>query len=76
MAAQYALVKAKGQIVIPVDIRRKFQIDEGTQVAFLEEDGRLFLQPITDEFIKEMRGILKGRGLPGRVERDKDRDLR
>jgi AbrB family looped-hinge helix DNA binding protein len=76
MTAQYALVKAKGQIVIPVDIRRKFRIDEGTRVAFLEEDGRLFLQPVTDEFIKEMRGIVKDWGLPDRIERDKDRDLR
>jgi AbrB family looped-hinge helix DNA binding protein len=76
MATEYALVKAKGQIVIPVDIRRKFQIDEGTRVAFLEEDGRLFLQPVTDEFIKEMRGIVKDWGLPDRIGKDKDRDLR
>lgn len=71
-----ATVKAKGQVVIPVDIRRKFQIEEGTQVAFLEENGRLFLQPVTDEFIDNMKGLLAGRGLPDRVEQDTDRDLR
>jgi AbrB family looped-hinge helix DNA binding protein len=76
MAIEYATVKAKGQIVIPVDIRRKFQIDEGTRVAFLEDQGRLFIQPVTDEFIDRMKGILAGRGLPGRVERSEDRDLR
>lgn len=76
MATEYAKVKAKGQVVIPVDIRRKFQIGEGTRVAFLEESGRLFIQPVTDEFIDGMKGVLAGRGLPSRVERSKDRDLR
>jgi len=76
MPIEFATVKAKGQVVIPVDIRRRFQIDEGTRVAFLEEQGRLFIQPVTDEFIDNMKGVLAGRGLPDRVERSKDRDLR
>ena len=76
MGIEYAKVKAKGQVVIPVDIRRRFSIAEGTRVAFLEEEGRLFIQPVTDEFIEGMKGILAGRGLPARVERDPDRNLR
>ena len=76
MPIEYATVKAKGQVVIPVELRRKFQIDEGTRVAFLEEDGRLFLQPVTNEFIDTMRGVLAGRDLPERVERERDRNLR
>jgi len=76
MPIEYAMVKAKGQVVIPVEVRRKFQIDKGTRVAFLEESGRLFLQPVTDEFIDEMKGLLAGRNLPQRIEREKDRDLK
>jgi AbrB family looped-hinge helix DNA binding protein len=76
MSIEYATVKAKGQVVIPVDIRRKFQIDEGTRVAFLEEEGRLFLQPVTDEFIEGMKGILAGHDLPRRIERELDRKLK
>ena len=76
MGIEYATVKTKGQVVIPVDIRRRFQIDKGTRVAFLEEAGRLFIQPVTDEFIDGMQGMLAGRGLPARVERSKDRILR
>jgi AbrB family looped-hinge helix DNA binding protein len=75
MAIEYATVKAKGQVVIPVELRRRFQIDEGTKVAFLEEDGRLLLQPVTDEFIDGMQGVLAGRGLPSRIEREPDRNL-
>jgi AbrB family looped-hinge helix DNA binding protein len=76
MAIEYATVKAKGQVVIPVDIRRRFQIGEGTRVAFLEEGGRLFVQPVTDEFIDGMKGVLAGRGLPERLERGRERDLK
>ena len=76
MPIEYAMVKAKGQVVIPVEVRRKFQIDKGTRVAFLEESGRLFLQPVTDELIDEMKGLLAGRNLPQRIEREKDRDLK
>lgn len=70
MAIECATVKANGLVVIPLEIRRKFQIEEGTRVAFLEEQGRLFLQPLTDEFIDAMKGVLSGPGLPQRVERD------
>jgi AbrB family looped-hinge helix DNA binding protein len=76
MGIEYATVKTKGQVVIPVDIRRKFKIDKGTRVAFLEEEGRLFIQPVTDEFIDTMKGVLAGGGLPARVDREPDRDLR
>ena len=76
MDIEYAIVKAKGQIVIPVDLRRRFQIEEGTRVAFLEEEGRLFIQPVTDDFINGMQGILDSQGLPLRVERAPDRKLK
>lgn len=76
MNIEYATVKAKGQVVIPVDIRRKFGIGEGTRVAFLEEKGRLIMQPVTDAFIEEMKGILAGGGLPANVESTPDRLLR
>ena len=53
----------------------KFQIDEGTRAAFLEESGRLFLQPVADEFIDNMQGIVAGRNLLNRIEREKDRTI-
>jgi AbrB family looped-hinge helix DNA binding protein len=75
MTIEYATVKAKGQVVIPVEMRRRSKIDEGTRIAFLEEGGRLFVQPVTDEFIDAMKGVLAGRGLPERVELNRDREL-
>ena len=75
MSVEYGVVKAKGQVVIPVEIRRKLGIEEGTKLAFLEEAGRLVVQPVTDEFIDRMHGILSGKGLPDRVDRDPEREL-
>jgi hypothetical protein len=43
-------------------MRRWFKMDDGRSIAFLEEGGRLFVQPVTDEFIDAMKGALQGSG--------------
>ena len=60
MKNEVSTVTTKGQLVIPSKLRRKYAIREGTQVAFLEEDNRLILQPLTPEFVRTLRGSLKG----------------
>jgi len=72
---EYAAVNAKGQVVIPAEIRARFDIKQGTRIAFVEEQGRLFLQPVTDAFIESMRGSLAKRGMPAKLERDPDREF-
>jgi AbrB family looped-hinge helix DNA binding protein len=72
---EYAAVNAKGQIVIPADIRNRFDIRQGTKVAFVEDQGRLFLQPVTDTFIESMRGSLARKGMPAKLRRDSDREF-
>jgi len=54
-----AHVMAKGQIVIPAKLRRKYGIEPGTPVHFLEEEGRIVLQPVTREHIHSFMGIFK-----------------
>ena len=48
----------KGQIVIPVEIRRKLGIKEGTRIRIeLDEKGKqIILKPITRETIQALRG--------------------
>lgn len=72
---EYAAVNAKGQIVIPSGIRDRFAIKQGTRIAIIEEDGRLFLQPVTNAFIRSMRGSFARLGMPSKLERDSDREL-
>jgi AbrB family looped-hinge helix DNA binding protein len=72
---EYSAVNAKGQIVIPADIRDRFDIRRGTRIAIIEEDGRLFLQPVTDAFIRRLRGSFARLGMPPELERESDREL-
>ena len=60
MKSEFSTVTSKGQLVIPSKLRRKYGIRKGTQVAFLEDNQRLVLQPVTAEFIRRLRGSLKG----------------
>jgi AbrB family looped-hinge helix DNA binding protein len=60
MKSEIVTVTSKGQLVIPSKLRRKFGIRKGTQVAFVEDGNRLILQPLTSEYIRTLRGSLKG----------------
>jgi AbrB family looped-hinge helix DNA binding protein len=78
MKTEVATVTTKGQLVIPSKLRRKYAIRKGTQVAFLEEENRLVLQPLTPEFIRSLRGSLKGEPSALKIlleERKRDREL-
>jgi AbrB family looped-hinge helix DNA binding protein len=54
-----AYVTSKGQLVIPSKIRRKYNIKKGTRVNFVEDHGKIILQPVTREFIDSVCGMLK-----------------
>jgi AbrB family looped-hinge helix DNA binding protein len=57
-----AVVTAKGQIVIPSNLRRKFGIKKGTQVRIYERDGEIAIKPITDDYIRNMAGMAGTKG--------------
>jgi AbrB family looped-hinge helix DNA binding protein len=38
-------VKKKGQITIPVELRRKYKIDQGTRLKVVETDDGVLLKP-------------------------------
>ncbi len=78
MKTEVSTVTTKGQLVIPSKLRRKYAIRKGTQVAFVEEENRLVLQPLTPEFIRSLRGSLKGEPSATKIlqqERKRDREL-
>jgi AbrB family looped-hinge helix DNA binding protein len=71
-------VTSKGQLVIPSKLRKKLGIRKGTQVAFIEEGKRLVIQPITPDYVRSLRGSLKGTASALRVilqDHKKDRKL-
>jgi AbrB family looped-hinge helix DNA binding protein len=54
-----AYVTSKGQVVVPVRIRRKFGIKAGTRLNFQEENGRIVVQPVTRDFVDSFCGVFK-----------------
>lgn len=52
----------KGQVIIPVELRRKFNITKGTRISIEEGQGRvILLKPLPEDPIAASRGMLKGK---------------
>ena len=49
----------KGQVVIPMWLRRQFEIEEGTRAVVQATPEGILLKPITAVSIRRLRGILK-----------------
>ena len=69
------MVTVKGQVVLPARIRRKFGIKKGTKIAFMEENGKLYIRPLDSKYFESLAGILgtKGKLLKSLME-DKKRE--
>ena len=52
----------KGQIVIPAPLRKKYGITEGTKIVVVDTGNEILLRPITPQYLKNLRGSLKGSG--------------
>ena len=52
---------AKGQIVIPVEIRKKLGIKPGQKVSLTLVENKAVIEPLPEDPIKASRGILKGK---------------
>jgi AbrB family looped-hinge helix DNA binding protein len=57
---KYSTVSERGQVVIPVKLRRALGIRKGTRVSVFEQDGRVVIQPLTPEYLSRLQGSLKG----------------
>ena len=66
----------KGQLVIPSKIRRKLGMKEGTrvQVEVDEQAHRIILTPVTRDYIQNLRGKYKGKGLLAALAAEKKRE--
>lgn len=57
---ELAKVTSKGQITIPIEIRKKLGIKEGSKVLFLEEAGRIYLANSSMEALREAQQAFAG----------------
>ena len=72
----YATVK--GQIVIPATLRRKYGIKNGTKIIITDMGDSIVLKPVTEQYLKNLQGSLKGKGglkvLVEERHKDKERE--
>ena len=57
---ELAKITSKGQITIPVDIRRKLGVKEGDKVLFIEEAGKIYILNSSMEALKEAQTAFSG----------------
>ncbi len=55
-------VSAKGQIVIPATLRKKYGIKNGTKIIVTDTGDAIVLKPVTEQYLKNLQGSLKGKG--------------
>lgn len=49
----------RGQVVIPLRLRKQFEIEDGTKVVVQATPEGILLKPVTSALIRRGRGILK-----------------
>jgi AbrB family looped-hinge helix DNA binding protein len=60
----------KGQVVIPLRLRKQFEIEDGTKAVVQATPEGILLKPVTAALIRRGRGILKR--VPGHGSLDQD----
>ena len=56
---EFVRFTTKGQVVIPMWLRKQFEIEEGTRAVVQATPEGILLKPITAVSIRRLRGILK-----------------
>lgn len=49
----------KGQVLIPVSLRRKYHIHKGSRLAVLDGEGEIILRPVPQDPVATSKGFLK-----------------
>ncbi len=57
---EVAKVTSKGQITIPIDIRRKLGVKEGDKILFIEEQGKIVMMNSSMEALRKAQAAFAG----------------
>ena len=53
-------VTSKGQITIPIDIRRRLGVKEGDKILFIEEQGKIVMMNSSMEALRKAQSAFAG----------------
>lgn len=57
---EVAKVTSKGQITIPIDIRRRLGVKEGDKILFIEEQGKIVMMNSSMEALRKAQAAFAG----------------
>ena len=57
---ELAKITSKGQITIPMDIRKKMNLKTGDKILFFEENERFFLQNSNSSVLSDFQTAMEG----------------
>jgi len=57
---ELAKITTRGQITIPVEIRRKLGVKDGDKVVFFEQDGRIIIENSVMLALKDAQDAFRG----------------
>lgn len=57
---EVAKVTSKGQITIPIDIRRRLGVKEGDKILFIEERGKIVMMNSSMEALRKAQAAFAG----------------
>ncbi len=79
MATIAVRVQEKGQVTIPLEIRRKLKLKKGDLVTFVETEQGVLIQPaevVVSALLDEMSKVLKQKGVTLEELMERGRKLR
>jgi len=69
-------VSQRGQTVIPAELRRRYNLEEGTQIEWIDTGSGLRIVPVAADPIGALRGLGKGERLLDRLLLERSRENR
>lgn len=57
---ELAKVTSKGQVTIPIEIRKKLGIKNGDKILFVEESGRVYMMNSSMDALREAQKAFEG----------------
>ena len=69
-----SVITEKGQVVIPAALRRKYRIEKGSRIQWLDTGLAIKLIPIPKDPISALRGHAQGEGLTRELLENRRKD--
>jgi AbrB family looped-hinge helix DNA binding protein len=67
-------VTKRGQTVIPAELRRKYQINQGTTLEWIDTGMEIRVVPLPEDLIGALRGSAKGERLTEKLLKARKED--